>query len=265
MQFKDQKILITGASVGIGRAIAEKLAQEGAHVGLVARSVDRLKEVQKGIAKQGGQATVFSGDLGSTAGIDALWSSIASNWSGMDALVNAAGVWHDDGNLLLGPTLQNTSVKHIERVFAVQLYAPILLSRKAIPGMVERGGGKILNISGELKSAVGWLHYYVSKKALEEFTIGLSEELRPHEIQVNCISPSDTLSETYAEYFPGYDPKDVLDPEEVAKFTAFLLSQDADHITGSVTIIRSKSARSTDDAHEKLISSTGPTDEVSVS
>lgn len=255
MRLSGRMVLVTGASVGIGRSIALQVAQEGGHVGLIARSADRLAELQEAIEKRGGSASAFPGDLATEAGIDTLWGEVSSSWGRVDALVNAAGVWHAKGKLLLGPTLEEAAVADIRQVMAVQLYAPILLSRLVVPGMIRQGSGRIVNISGELKSAVGWLHYYVSKKGLEQFTVGLAEELRPHQIQVNCISPSDTLSETYAEYFPGYDPADVLKPEDVARFALFLLSDEAEHITGSVTVIRSKTAQAGDAAHDKLVSS----------
>ena len=66
-------------------------------------------------------------------------------------------------------------------------------------------GSKIINISGTFESgAKGWLPYYVSKKAIENLTVGLSQELRDKQIQVNCISPSDTLTESYQKFFPEY-------------------------------------------------------------
>lgn len=126
----------------------------------------------------------------------------------------------------------------------VGIRAPMLLTRLVLREMINQESGKILNISGTFESgASGWLHYYISKKAIEDFTRGLAEEVREHEIQVNCISPSDTKSESYKEFFSDdYNPEDVLDPSDVAKFAVFLLSEEADHITGSVTAIRNKEA-----------------------
>jgi len=258
MSFAGKSALVTGASVGIGQAIARRIAEDGGRVGLVSRSADRLGELRAEIVAAGGRADVFSADLSKNEAIDDLWSVVDRKWGAVDILVNAAGVWHDGDTLFLGPPLQETPVRQIELVLGVQLVAPLLLSRLVIPGMVQRRSGKILNISGELRSASGWLHYYVSKKALESFTIGLAEELHPHEIQVNCLSPADTLSETYAQFFPGYDPRDVLAPEDVARFAGFLLSEEADHITGSITVIRSKFAHPMDPAQEKLVDSAKP-------
>ena len=258
MNLAGKSALVTGASVGIGRAIARRIAEDGGRVGLVARSRDRLDEVRAEIASAGGRADVFPADLSKNEAIESLWRAVEEAWGTVDILVNAAGVWHEGDTLFLGPPLQETPVGQIELVLAVQLVAPMLLSRLVIPRMVRRRSGKILNVSGELRSASGWLHYYVSKKALESITIGLAEELHPHEIQVNCLSPADTLSETYAQFFPGYEPRDVLAPEDVARFAAFLLSEEADHITGSITVIRSKFSHPTDPAQEKLVDSTRP-------
>lgn len=258
MRFRGRTALVTGASVGIGRAIALAIGEEGGRVGVVGRSKNRLEEVRKAIGRAGGEVKVFVTDLRDEGAINTMWAAASEAWGGVDILVNAAGVWHGETTLYLGPPLFETPPEQIVEVLDVGVKAPLLLTRLVLPGMVEKKTGKILNVSGELRSAAGWLHYYVSKKALENFTIGLAEELREHEIQVNCISPSDTLTETYRQFFPRYDPEDVLDPSEVAKFALFLLSNEADHITGSITVIRSKTAHATDDAHAALIASTEP-------
>lgn len=255
MRFSGKTALVTGASVGIGRAIALAIAEDGGRVGLVARSAKRLVEIRDDINEAGGEAREFIADLRDEDAMRRMCSAVVDAWGGVDILVNAAGVWHGDGTLYLGPSLMDTPAEQITEILDVGVKAPMLLTRLVLPGMVANKSGKILNVSGELRSAAGWLHYYVSKKALEDFTVGLAEELRQHEVQVNCISPSDTLTETYAEYFPGYNPKDVLDASEVAKFALFLLSGDADHITGSITVIRAKTAHTTDDAHDALLAS----------
>jgi len=261
MRFQGKTALVTGASVGIGRAIALAIGEEGGRVGLVARSKKRLQDVREAIGRAGGEARVFVTDLRDEDAINTMWAAVSDAWDGVDILVNAAGVWHGETALYLGPPLFETPPEQIVEILDVGVKAPLLLTRLALPRMVEKKSGKILNISGELRSAAGWLHYYVSKKALEDLTIGLAEELREHEIQVNCISPSDTLTETYRQFFPRYDPKDVLDPSEVAKFALFLLSEDADHMTGSVTVIRSKTAYKTEEAHATLIASARPLDQ----
>ncbi len=87
-----------------------------------------------------------------------------------------------------------------------------------------------------------WLHYYVSKKALEAFTVGLADELREYQVQVNCISPSDVATEPLKRFFPE-DADTALDPSEVADLAVYLISSStADHITGQIIVIKSKVA-----------------------
>jgi len=242
-KLQDKIALVTGASIGIGREIAKAIAANGGWVGLVARNINGLQETEKAIHELGGEAKIFVTDLRDEEAINKLWSDVAENWRSIDILVNAAGVWHNDNIVYYGPRLESTPADQINEVLDVGIRAPMLLTRLVLPGMINKKCGKILNISGTFESgASGWLHYYVSKKAIEDFTVGLAEEARVHEIQVNCISPSDTLTEAYCKFFPNYNKKDIISPAEIAKFAIFLLSGDSDHITGSITVIRNKAA-----------------------
>lgn len=101
---------------------------------------------------------------------------------------------------------------------------------------------KIINISGTFENgAKGWLPYYVSKKALEDLTVGLAQELRNKQIQVNCISPADTLTLSYKKFFPEYAKEDeCIKPEDVANIVHFLVSEKAEHITGQIIELKQK-------------------------
>jgi len=85
--------------------------------------------------------------------------------------------------------------------------------------------------------AKGWLPYYVSKKAIEDLTIGLAEELKDKDIQVNAISPSDTATEAYKKYFPQYIGE-AIEPSEIGKYAVYLCSKEASGITGKVFILK---------------------------
>lgn len=114
--------------------------------------------------------------------------------------------------------------------------APMLLVRAFVPLMPS--GSRIINISGTFESgAKGWLPYYVSKRAIEDLTIGLADELKTKGILVNAISPSDTATEAYQKYFPQY-VDGAIDPEEIAQEAVFLCSQDANEITGKVFVMK---------------------------
>jgi len=96
-------------------------------------------------------------------------------------------------------------------------------------------GSSIINISGTFEGgAKGWLPYYVSKRGIEDLTLGLSEELKKKEINVNCISPSDTATEEYIKYFPE-DAKDANSPEDIAKEVLNLIDSDQ---TGQFVVIK---------------------------
>ena len=108
--------------------------------------------------------------------------------------------------------------------------------------MIKARRGIILCISGTFASGgAGWLHYYVSKLALEHFTVGLAQELRGHEVQANCICPSDVATEALKKFFPD-DAKTALAPESVAELAEFLLSKKADNISGQIIVLKNKTA-----------------------
>lgn len=235
--------VVTGASTGIGKAIAIALANTGDRVALVARPSGRLNETQSVIRQHGGAAWVFPCDLRDPHAILQTAASIDQQLGPVSVIVNCAGVWHNDDIVYAGKALHETPVEQIHEVLDVILIAPFLLTRALIPGMIRTGSGKILQISGTFESgASGWLHYYVAKKALEHFSEGLAQELRKYEIQVNTISPSDTATEAYQRFFPETPHEQCVSPQDIASVACFLLSEKADHITGACIAVRSKSA-----------------------
>lgn len=243
-KLKDRIAVVTAASVGIGREIAKAIARHGGRVALVGRSVQGLEETKEQIGTLGGGAKVFIADLRKSEDIKKLASDVLDEYGSVDIIANVAGVWHDAEKVYYGPQLWETPDEQINEVMDVGIRAPMLLTRALLPSMIQKRRGKVLQISGTFESgATGWLHYYVSKKALEHFTVGLSAELRPHKIQVNTISPSDTLTKAYRRFFPDAKEQECLSPVDVAKLAIFLLSADADHITGSCFVIRSKNAQ----------------------
>jgi len=241
--FKNKTAIITGASTGIGRAIAVRLAADEVSVALIARPSSRLEQTKKMIEEAGGSAWVFPCDLKKADQIENITTEIKRKFSSIDIIVNCAGVWHNDDTVYAGKLLQETPVEQIHEVFQVTLLAPFLLTKALLPRMIRTGSGKILQISGTFESgASGWLHYYVAKKALEHFSEGLAQELRQYEIQVNTISPSDTLTDAYQRFFPNTPREQCVTPQEIASLACFLLSEKADHITGACIAVRAKSA-----------------------
>lgn len=228
--------IVTGASTGIGRAIAETLAKEGATVGLVARTQNGLEETKKIIEKTNGKAIIFQGDLSNLEGINKLISEITKQFQTIDILANIAGIWHGTDEVYAGTDLETFSQEIIVGTFNVGTLAPMLLSHALIPHMKPKA--KILNLSGTFENgAKGWVPYYVSKRAIEDLTLALSQELEEKDIQVNAISPSDTATQAYNKYFPEYIDESI-DPYEIAKQAVFLCSSKADSITGKVFVMK---------------------------
>lgn len=233
---KDKFVIVTGASTGIGRAIAVELAKSDVRVGLVARTEDRLKATQKLIEETNSRAEIFIADLSKIDSINNLISQVKSKINKVDILVNVAGIWHGKDAVYAGKDFETFPQQVMLDTYTVGTIAPTLLAHAFIPLMPK--GGKIINISGTFESgAKGWLPYFVSKKAIEDLTIGLAEELKDKGIQVNAVSPSDTATEAYKKYFPQYVPE-AIKPEEIAKQVAFLCSDKANNITGKVFVVK---------------------------
>lgn len=236
MKLKDKFALVTGASTGIGRAIAIEFSKEGAFVALVGRNQDKLLETKTLITRKGGHAEVFLGDFTKINSLDALITDVKQKIEKINILVNVAGIWHGKDEVYADKDFETFSKDVILDTFTVGLTAPTFLIHAFIPIMPK--GGKILNISGTFESgAKGWLPYYVSKRGIEDLTIGLAEELKNKGIHVNAISPSDTATEEYKKYFPQYT-EDAIEPKEIGKYAVYLCSDEAYDVTGKVFVMK---------------------------
>lgn len=195
-------VLVTGASRGIGAAIAELCAGEGAAVALTARTVDdgdsRFEGSLNGTAARirdaGGVAHPVAADLSRPADRVRLIDEIVSELGPIDILVN-------NGAVTFFEPVADFSEKHWRLMFEVQVRAPFELSQLVIPGMRERGSGSILNISSKAalhpeadSNATGGTVYGMVKAALERFSTGLAAELAPDGITVNALSPTSVVA-----------------------------------------------------------------------
>lgn len=234
--------VVTGASTGIGRAVAVELGKQGCFVFLVARSGDKLNKTKELVEKTGGEASIVICDL-SKPDFTELVEVIKDKTNKLDYLFNIAGTWHGINEVYADKDFETFSERVIKDTFNVGLISPVLLSHSLIPLMTK--GSSIINLSGTFEDgAKGWLPYFVSKRGIEDLTIGLSEELKEKGINVNCVSPSDTATEEYKKYFPEY-AKDAQTPEEVARFVIEVSQKD---ISGKIFII--KSGKSSEGFHK---------------
>ncbi len=235
MKFKNKLAIITGASTGIGKAVSVAMAKEGIEVILIARTKKKLVETNKLIKNIGGKSVHFVTDLSRVDSINKTIKKIKKLNKDVSFLINVAGIWHGANEVYANKDFETFNPQVIVDTYCVGLIAPTLLAHAFIPVMPV--GSKILNVSGTFENgAKGWLPYFVSKRGIEDLTVGLAEELKNKKISVNCISPSDTATEAYKKYFPQY-LGDTVAPEAIAKFVIRLcISKKA--VTGKVFVLK---------------------------
>ncbi|KKQ64171.1 MAG: short chain dehydrogenase [Candidatus Shapirobacteria bacterium GW2011_GWF1_38_23] len=187
--------IVTGASTGIGREVSLELAKNDFEIGLVGRNLDGLIETKEEIEKTGGTAKIYECDLSDIKDITELVEEIKNDRRRIDLIANIAGVWHGKDKVFAGIDFDKFEEKILTETMSVGIIAPMFLVNKLLPLMSD---GNVINLSGTFENGgKGWLPYYVSKRAIEDFTIGLADELKEKKIKVNCISPSDTATESY--------------------------------------------------------------------
>ncbi len=182
--------LVTGASRGIGKAIALALGRAGVNVGIVARATDNRRFKLPGtvddtvrlVEATGGRALAIPADLTSLSEVDRVAQEALEGLGQVDILVNNAAVD------FLTPFLE-VNRKRFDLMLELNLLAPIWLARNLLPGMIERGWGYVLNVSSQaaLQQFTGGLTYGMTKAALERFTLGLASELKGQPVSVNCL------------------------------------------------------------------------------
>ena len=212
-RLKDRIALITGASRGLGRAVAEAFAREGAHVLLLARSRKALEQVDDRIRQGGGKATLIPLDLADGKAIDALGPTLYERFGRLDILVGNAAILGR-----LSPLIHIPS-EHWERSFAVNVTANWRLIRTLDPLLRRSDAGRVIFVtSGVARSArAHWAPYSVTKAALEALAKTYANETADSAIKVNVVDPGATATSMRAEAYPGEDQAKLPTPETVAE------------------------------------------------
>lgn len=238
--------IVTGASRGIGRAIAAALAASGYRIVLSYR--DRAQEANALVARvraAGGEAVPVRADVGQPAEADALVRTALDTFGQVDVLVNNAGVHFP------GVPLAAVRWEDWERILQVNLSGPLRLIQAVVPHMRERRHGHIVNISSNVSQRLpaGSGPYTVSKVGLEALTRTLAKEEGPHGIRVNAVAPgpirTDMLEESLEVMGPERSEAFIRSvplgragrPEEIASVVLFLVSDAASYLTGQVIYV----------------------------
>lgn len=204
--------LITGASRGIGRAVATRFAAEGAHVILIARTVGGLEEVDDEIKAAGGEATLVPCDLTDFEAIDTLGPSLLERFERLDVFVGNAGA------LGMMTPLSHYDAKVWHEVFDVNVHANWRLIRTLEPLLRRSEAGRaILVTSGAASNPRAfWGAYAITKAAVETMAKVWASELEKSNVRVNILNPGATRTGMRAAAFPGEDPETLKTPEDIA-------------------------------------------------
>jgi 3-oxoacyl-[acyl-carrier protein] reductase len=239
MKLKGKTAVVTGASKGIGAAIAKKLAAEGASVVVnYATSAAGAEEVVNSIKSTGGKAVAVQGNMRLKADIDKVFATAQKEFGGVDVVVNNAGVYEF-------LPLEAVTEEHIDQQYSLNVRGLILATQAAVKAMGDKGGS-IVNISSTVVQTPppGSSVYSSTKGAVDIFTRALAGELGPKKIRINSLSPGLTATEGLHAMpgiadFQGFavsrTPLGRMgQPDDIADAVAFLASDDARWVTGQI-------------------------------
>jgi len=236
--------IVTGGSRGIGRAVSRGLAQAGARVVVASRTEEEatpgaayeryasgnIHDTVRSILDDGGDAIAVKCDVTNPSDLQNLVKTAATQYGGIDILFSNAGIDCESPVVDLDPEL-------LDRALAVNVRAPLLLCKFALPSMIARSSGSIIGVtSGSARGyREGRVGYSMSKAALERMLLSLAEEVRPDNIAVNLFSPGrvDTWMNRRGDW-PGTAHIPMVQPDEVTEAAVWLAGQTAETFTGQV-------------------------------
>ncbi|WP_435742011.1 SDR family NAD(P)-dependent oxidoreductase [Nocardioides sp. SYSU DS0663] len=239
LQLTDRVVLVTGASRGLGAAMAIRLAAEGAHVVAAARSTDSLAEV----AAQGeGRISIIEADMRDHASVAGLVDEVVARHGRIDGLINNAGIAPAGKFVDQDPAIWQDAL-------AVNVIAPMLLAQAAGARMIEQGGGQIVNVASTtgIRGKPHLVAYSTSKGAVVRFTEALAAEWAGKHVQVNCIAPGAFVTdaqkavtesaELLAKRVAKIPAGRMADPEEIVPLACLLVSPLSSFTTGAVFVV----------------------------
>jgi NAD(P)-dependent dehydrogenase (short-subunit alcohol dehydrogenase family) len=242
LDLKGKVAIVTGAGGGIGRAIAELFARQGAATVVADMNADDAAATAGLIEKAGGRAIAVTVDVVRPDQIAAAVAQTAERFGGIDILVNNAAT------VFFGSTLE-TGEREWRRVLDINLTGPFLFSKAVVPHMVRRGGGSIVNISsstGAHDAVAGMTAYVASKGGVTMLTKAMALDLVAEKIRVNAVAPGPTdtamlrshLSAAVLDAFvAGLPSKRLAQPEEIARAVLYLASDASSFVNGAILAV----------------------------
>jgi NAD(P)-dependent dehydrogenase (short-subunit alcohol dehydrogenase family) len=225
-----QVVMITGASKGLGRAVARAFANNGAYLAICARGEVKLNEVTKELETLGAEVLAVTADASDPRDIERFVSLTESNFGKIDVLINNAS--------RLGPSpmpyLADYPGEDFLDVLRVNAEGPFRLTKRVLPGMLQRGSGSIINVTSEAGNVgyAGWGAYGVSKFALEGLTEIWADELEETGVRINMVDPGEMNTEMHDLAVPDCD-YELADPEDLTDVFLYLASDGSQHENGN--------------------------------
>lgn len=240
-RLKDKKVIITGASKGIGKGIAKVFAKEGAHLLIMGRNEQPLKEVVREITADKGIAHYYVGDVSNENDVNGLVDKAINLFGGIDILCINAGIYPQHW-------LGSMTLAQWHHVINTNLTSVFLATNACLPFMKKQKHGQIVitsSISGPKTGLPGFAHYTASKAGITGFIKTAAIEVAKHNIRINAVEPGIIMTEGVAEVGGDYGENQkkavplgrLGTPEDVAYAALFLASDEAKFITGQTLVV----------------------------
>jgi NAD(P)-dependent dehydrogenase (short-subunit alcohol dehydrogenase family) len=229
MSLEGKVAVVTGAGRGLGSSIALGFAEAGASVVLAARTVEQLEETAALVKKAGGETLIVPTNVTDEDQVNNMVGKAMEKFGRIDCLVNNAGITAQDKFI-------DMPFRRWRLIMSVNLDGSFLCAKAVLPGMIERGGGTVINVSSILAKEIRMnVAYGVTKLGLERFTLGLAREMRKNPgVAIACIRPYFVKTEVVMGYMAGRDLTGWEDPEMWQKYTPMIAGADPQQVTGKI-------------------------------
>lgn len=226
---KDKVVVITGATKGLGAALARGFAHSGAKVALCARSSEDLKHIENEIIRSGGQVFSLPVDVKNPEQVQQFMTGTLNKFGKVDAIINNASI--------LGERVPVSDYDYETwcEVIDINVTGVFLMTKVFLPSMMKQRGGSIVNLSSGVgnKGKPNWGAYSVSKFGVEGFSYMLAEELREYAIRVNIVNPGGLATDMRRAAYPEEDQSTLRKPEDIVPVFVYLVSDASGNLTGS--------------------------------
>ncbi|MEY3379542.1 MAG: SDR family oxidoreductase [Limnohabitans sp.] len=241
MNFKDKRIIVTGAASGFGAAIARHLAAAGARVLVADLNAEGAQAMANSLSQQGGQALACAVDVSKQNDVARMAQTAVDAWGGIDVLVNNAGTTHKNK-----PALDVTE-DEFDRIFRVNVKGLFWATQSVLPIMMRQRSGCVVNVASTtgVRPGPGLTWYSATKAAMINATKGLALEMAPHGVRVNAVNPMIGETPMMTDFMGMEDTpanrerflqriplRRFTRPEDVAQAVAFLANDDSAYLTG---------------------------------